>query len=282
MAYSGYVDYFEKPVIISVATTGGFAGKEENPNLPVRPDEVVDDVVACAEAGASIVHLHARDDDGNQTKDVERYQELRDRITENCDILVNFTTGESSFSRAARLRPVIETHPGPDIATIDMGPLNVGTDHTAENTRDQCKAYARAMHDRGIKPELEVFHQGQIEEVKHLIEEGLIERPYWCTAILGFQSGAIPRPRNLLNFVDNFPIGTEWQALAIGKHQLPLTTMAMVLGGHVRVGLEDNLYYRRGVLAESNAQLVNRAARIADELERPVATTADARNILGL
>jgi 3-keto-5-aminohexanoate cleavage enzyme len=282
MPYDGYSDYFEKPVIISVATTGMGHGKEANPNLPEQPEEVVEDVVACREAGASIVHLHARDEEGEPTMDPARYQELRDVIHEHVDdVVVNFTTGGRDITED-RVRPLLETTPHPDIGTIDLGPMNLGEDVTVCNTRGQNADFARKFQERGIKPELELFNNGQIPEMEYLIEQDLLEEPYWATVVMGMQTGTPPTPRQLMATVDALPEGTEWQCLALGKHQLPLTTMALILGGHVRVGMEDNIYYREGELAESNAQLVERAARIADELERDVATPDEARDILGI
>ncbi|WP_267643375.1 3-keto-5-aminohexanoate cleavage protein [Haloarchaeobius amylolyticus] len=284
MPYSGYSDYFEKKLIISVATTGGHQGKEANPNLPEQPEEIAQDLAACEEAGASIVHLHARDEEGENTKDVARFQEMRDYIDEYCDdILVNFTTGGGGiYPREERIAPVLETDPRPELATIDLGPINFGQTRTAENTREQNEEYAERMRDAGVKPELELFNPGQIPEAQHLIEEDLLDAPYWATVIFGMQNGMPPGPRNLINFVDNLPEPVEWQALAVGKHQLPMTTAAITMGGHVRVGMEDNVYYRKGELAESNAQLVRRTARIADELERPIASPAEAREMLDL
>jgi len=284
MTYSGYEDYFSKPVLISVATTGGHQGKEANPNLPTQPEEVAQDIRACEAAGASMVHLHARDENGENTKSVERFQELREKIDEHCDdIIVNFTTGGGGiFSREERIAPILETEPRPDVATVDLGPVNFGQTRTAVNTREQNEEYAERMRDAGVKPELELFNPGHIPEATHLIEQGLLDAPYWATVIFGMQNGMPASPQNLITFVDNLPDPVEWQCLGVGKHQLPLTTMAMTMGGHVRVGMEDNIYYRKGELAESNAQLVRRAARIADELERPVATTDEARDLLGL
>jgi 3-keto-5-aminohexanoate cleavage enzyme len=284
MPYDGFEDYFQKKVILSVATTGGLHGKEANPNLPTQPEEVARDLATCEEAGASMVHLHARDENGEDTKDVARFQALRDAIDEHCDdIIVNFTTGGGGiYPREERIAPVLETDPRPDVATIDVGPMNFGQTRTAINPREMSEEYAERMREAGVKPEIEVFNQGHIPEFEHLIEEGLLDAPYWATVILGMQTGTPPRPRNLVNFVDNLPPDTEWQALAVGRYQLPLTTMAMIMGGHVRVGMEDNVYYRKGELAESNAQLVRRTARIADELDRPIASPAETRKILGL
>lgn len=283
MGYNGYDDYFQKKTILSVATTGGVQGKESNPNLPEQPSEVVEDVVRCEEAGATIVHLHARNEAGENTKNIEYYQELRDRISEQCDdILVNFTTGGRHFSRSERIQPIVKTNPTPDIATVDLGPINLGSDVTAENPLEQSIEFAQTMVDNDVKPELEVFNPGHFTEAFELIDRGILSEPYWFTLILGMQTGTLPHPRNLLNLVANLPDDAEWQCLAVGKHQLPLTTMAITLGGHVRVGMEDNIHFRRGELAKSNAQLVQRTATIAEKLERPVTTTDETRDILGI
>ncbi|WP_435158279.1 3-keto-5-aminohexanoate cleavage protein [Haladaptatus sp. DFWS20] len=284
MPYNGYSDYFEKKLVISVAMTGGHQGKEANPNLPEQPEEIAQDLQACEEAGASIAHIHARDTNGDGTKDVGRFQEIRDAIDDYCDeILVNFTTGGGGiWSREERITPILETDPKPAIATVDLGPVNFGQTRTAVNTREQNEEYAKAMLDAGVKPELELFNPGHIPEMENLIEQDLLEPPYWCTPIFGMQNGMPAHPKNVINFADNLPNESEWQVLALGRHQLPLTTMAITMGGHARVGMEDNIYYRKGELAESNAQLVRRTARIADELERPVAKPAETRELLGL
>jgi 3-keto-5-aminohexanoate cleavage enzyme len=284
MPYQGYSDYFDKKLIISVATTGGHHGKEANPNLPEQPEEIARDVAACEAAGTSIVHIHARDENGDGTKEVERFQAIRDAIDEHCnDIIVNFTTGGGGiWSREERIAPILETEPRPEMATVDLGPINFGQTRTAVNTREQNEEYAQAMLDAEVKPELELFNPGHIPEMEHLIELDLLEPPYWCTTIFGMQNGMPADPRNVINFAENLPEESEWQALALGRHQVPLTTTAMAMGGHVRVGMEDNIYYRKGELAESNAQLVERTARIADELNRPIASPAETREILGL
>jgi len=282
MVYNGYQDYFEKKLIISVATTGGMHGKEANPNLPEQPEEIVEDVRECEKAGASIVHVHARDEDGTPVRDVEKFEEIHELIDDRCDdMLVNFTTGGGELGYE-RLKPVVESSPSPDLATIDLGPLNTRGEMIAKNTRGQDEEYAERMREAGVKPELEAFGPGHLTEAHNLAASGLLEPPYWTTLILGMQTGTIPNPRNLLNLVDNLPENSEWQCMAIGRHQLPLTTMAIQLGGHVRVGMEDNVYFRYGELAESNAQLVERTAELANLLERPIASTEETREILGL
>lgn len=282
MPYQGYEDYFKKKLIISVAPTGGMHGKEANPNLPEQPEEILADVKACREAGASIVHVHARAEDGEATKDPEKFQEIVDLLREEVDdMLINFTTGGRQLGDE-RLRPVLDVDPNPDLATVDLGPLNTRGDVISRNTRVQNEHYAEQMREHGVKPELEVFGPGHLTEAHNLVEKELVDPPYWSTLILGMQTGTIPNPRNLQNLVDNLPDESEWQCMAIGQHQLPLTTMAIILGGHVRVGMEDNVYYRYGELAESNAQLVERTVDIAESLERPIATPDEAREILGL
>lgn len=283
MVYQGYDhDYFRKKVIITVATTGGAHGKEANPNLPEQPEEIAADVRECEKAGASVVHLHARDDWGDPTKDVDRFQEIQDLIQDRCDdIIVNFTSSGKT-DRQTRLEPIVSVDPRPELASLDMGPVNFGRTHIAEHSRDEIEEFATVMREHGVKPEIELFNVGQLSELENVIEKGLVSKPYYCNLILGMQTGQPPHPRNLLNYVDNLPEDVEWTTMAVGKHQLPLTTMGLVLGGHVRVGLEDNVFYCEGELATSNAQLVRRTARLAEELERPIATADEARSMIGL
>lgn len=277
-----YSNYRNEKLIITVATTGSSTTKADNPNHPEQPEEIVDDIVACEEAGASIVHLHARDKDGVRTKDPDVFQTLMDGIERRCDdIIVNFSSAGRGFTRAERIRPIRETSPKPDLASLDMGPFN-RREATVEHPRSEIVEFAEAFREMGVKPELELFNPGQITEMNYLIDEGLIEEPYFCQMLFGYQTGTLPQPRNLLNIVDNLPDGTIWSTIGIGKHQLPMTTMTIPIGGHIRVGMEDNVYYKKGELAESNAQLVERAARIADELGRPVASPAETRELLGL
>lgn len=283
MVYNGYeTDFFQKEVILTVAPTGGVHGKEKNPNLPEQPEEIAEDIRACEQAGASIVHLHARDEDGEPTKDVDRFRELCETVREYCDdIILNITTGGGSrFSREERLRPVLEIRP--ELASLDMGPLNHGQSVTSEKPREEHEEYAERMAEHGVKPELEIFNPGQLTEVHNLIEKDLLEEPYFCNIIFGMQTGTLPKPRNVTNFVDNLPEQSEWTCMAVGKHQVPLTTAALTMGSHIRVGMEDNVYYRGGELAESNAQLVERAVTIIESLDREVASPDRAREILSL
>jgi len=166
------------------------------------------------------------------------------------------------------------------MASLDMGPMNRYQHITSENTRHMIDTLAAEMQEKGIKPEMEVFNNGHMSEVYRLIDKGLLEEPYYINIIFGPGTLTPPTPENMVNMVNNLPDNSIFNVLAIGRHQLPLTTMGIVMGGHVRVGMEDNLYYRRGEPAESNAQLVGRTVRIADELDRELATPAEARELL--
>jgi 3-keto-5-aminohexanoate cleavage enzyme len=168
------------------------------------------------------------------------------------------------------------------MASLDMGPFKRDRHIITDHTRHSIDTLAHEMRERGIKPELEVFNSGQLNEVYRLIEEGLLESPYYVNLIFGGRTFTIPRPQNVLAMVRDLPADAEFNVLATGPHQLPLTTLSVLLGGHVRVGLEDNLYYENGRLAESNAELVERTVEIADQLGRDIATPDEARAMLGM
>ena len=275
-----YTDYLNgDKVILTVATTGGVHGKDANPNLPEQPAEIAEQVAACEELGAAICHVHGRDEHGEN--DAARLQAVNDAIRDRCDdiIIQNTTGGQSEFE--ARVEG-IRTDPVPEMASLDMGPFNRGKHIITEHNRHNIERLAREMKEKGIKPELEVFNNGHLNEVYRLIETGLLEEPYYINLIFGSGTFSIPSPENVMNLVSNLPENSEFNLLATGRHQLPLTTMAPILGGHVRVGMEDNLYFRQGEPVESNAQLVERTAAILDRLDRDVATPDEARDILGI
>ncbi|ADJ15468.1 BKACE family enzyme [Halalkalicoccus jeotgali] len=275
-----YDDYLAgKKVILTVATTGGVHGKDANPNLPEQPEEIARDVRECEKLGASVAHVHGRDEYGENSP--AHLQAVDDAIREACEDIViqNTTGGQSAYdSRVLGIR----TDPPPEMASLDMGPFNRGQHIITEHTRHNIESLAREMREKGIKPELEAFNNGHLNESHRLIELGLLTEPYYINLILGGGTFSMPSPRNLLNLVDNLPENSEFNVLATGRHQLPLTTMAVLLGGHVRVGMEDNLYFARGRPAESNAQLVERSVEIIERLGREIATPAEAREILGM
>ena len=278
-----YADYLAgEPVIVTAALTGGVHGKETNPNLPETPEEIGRAAAAVEAAGASVVHLHARQENGERSFATERFQEIDDAVRRHADdVIIQHSTGGTGAPDSERHRP-LRTDPPPEMASLDMGPLNRYDHLTSENTRGLVDSLHAEMVDRGIKPELEVFNDGHLNEVHGLLERRDIADPVYATLIFGPGTLSRPRPRNLLNAVDNLPDGALFNTLGFGQHQLPFATMGVLFGGHVRVGLEDNVYYRQGELAESNVQLVERVIRIAEELGRDVATPSQAREILGL
>lgn len=278
MTYDNYLN--GKEVIITAALTGGVQGKETVPNLPESPAEIGEAARECERAGASIVHLHARKPNGERAFDSERFQEVTDAVrSATDDIIVQHSTGGTAASDAIRAEP-LRTDPAPDMASLDMGPLNRYAKLTSENTRSLIDDLHDEMLERAIKPELEVFNGGHLNESMRIWDD--LELPPYVNLVFGGGTTMIPHPRNLVTMVENLPEEAEFNILGFGPHQLPMTTQGLLLGGHVRVGLEDNRYYRHGEPAESNAQLVKRAVRIANELERPVATPDEARSILGI
>ena len=277
MSYDHYID--QRKLILTVATTGGVHGKDANPNLPEQPAEIARQVRECEKLGAAIVHVHGRDEHGEN--DPERLQAVNDAIRDHCDdiIIQNTTGGQSPYeNRVAGIR----TDPPPEMASLDMGPFNRGQHIITEHTRNNIESLAREMQEKGVKPELEVFNNGHLNETYRLIEKDILDPPYYINVILGPGTFTMPKPKNLLNMVENLPEESHFNVLATGPHQLPLTTMGALLGGHVRVGMEDNLYFERGEPAQSNAQLVERSVEIIDQLDRDLATPDEAREMLGI
>jgi 3-keto-5-aminohexanoate cleavage enzyme len=274
-----YQEYLEgKKLIVTAALTGGVHGKNVNADLPEQPEEIAAEARACEEAGASIVHLHGRDEHGENS--AARLQEINDAVRAACDdvIVQNTTGGQATLDERVK---GIRTEPAPEMASLDMGPFNRGDHIITQHTRANITALAEEMAEKGIKPEMELFTTAQVHEVYRLVDEGLVEPPYYCNLIFG-KGFTVPRPGNLLAVLEDLPAETEWNVLATGPHQLPLTTMGIIMGGHVRVGMEDNLYLRRGQPVESNAQLVERTVEIAELLGREVATPAETRAMLGM
>ncbi|OIB58608.1 3-keto-5-aminohexanoate cleavage protein [Natrialba sp. SSL1] len=280
MSYENYLA--GEPVIITAALTGGVQGKEATPHLPETPKEIGKAAAEAEAAGASVVHVHARKDNGERTFATERFQEIDDEIRRQADdVIIQHSTGGTGASDEDRHLP-LRTDPAPEMASLDMGPMNRYDHLTSENTRGLVDSLHEEMVERGIKPELEIFNDGHMNETYGLLERRELAEPVYGTLIFGPGTLTPPKPRNFINAIDNLPEGAQFNTLGFGRHQLPFVTMGILFGGHVRVGLEDNIYYERGELATSNAQLVERVARIADELGREVATPSQARDILNL
>lgn len=278
-----YEDYLAgDPLIVTAALTGGVHGKEANPAIPETPEEIGRAAAAAEDAGAAVVHVHARQPNGERAFAIERFQEIDDAIRRHADdVIVQHSTGATAVPAPERHR-ALRTDPPPEMASLDMGPLNRYEHLTSENTRGLIDSLHEEMVDRGIKPELEVFNSGHLNEVHALLERRSLADPVYATLIFGDGTVTRARPQNLLAAVSDLPEGALFNTLGFGRHQLPMATLGLLLGGHVRVGLEDNVYYERGVLAESNAQLVERFVRVASEFGREIATPAVARDLLGL
>ncbi|GMA50887.1 3-keto-5-aminohexanoate cleavage enzyme [Alicyclobacillus contaminans] len=266
-------------LIVTAAIVGAEITREQQPNLPITPEEIGEAAYACWEQGASICHLHVRTADGRPTQDAERFAAAMAEIRKRCDIIIQVSTGGAvGMTVEERLQPIALR---PEMATLTCGSVNFGND-VFLNTPTELERFARLFQQYGVRPEFEIFDVGMVENAMALARKGLVEPPYHFDFVLGVP-GALPAsPRNLMHLIDQLPAGTTWSVAGIGRHQLPLAALAVVLGGHVRVGFEDNIYYRKGELAESNAQLVARVARIAKELDRPLATPDEARKMLGI
>ena len=276
------------PVVITCALTGGIHGKEANPNLPEQPDEIVAQGVAAAEAGAAILHVHARNPDGSNTMSPEIYGELHERLKASTDAVIQLTTGGSpTVPVDERLNTVLLS---PEMCSLNMGLLNFfirGEQVFFANHRSDIERFAREIAARDVRPELEVYSAAMLEEVEHLIGLGILTAPYVINLVFHTptQGGTRGTPENLLDAVTRIrALGEDVRinVSSMGASQLPMTTIALAMGLNVRVGMEDNVFYRRGEPLESNAQLVERTVRIARELDREPATPAQARELLAL
>lgn len=266
-------------LIITAAMVGAEVTRQDNPNLPLTPEEIAQAAEEAWQAGASIIHLHVRDERGLPTQSADVFRETIDRIRRRCDVIVQVSTGGATGMTAEeRLQPVTLS---PEMATLTTGTVNFG-DGVFYNPPKDIEAFALAMKERGVKPEIEVFDVGMIGGAAALVKKGLVQPPLHYDLVMGVPGGIPGTPKDLLHLVESLPAGSTWTVAGIGRAELPLGVMAILMGGHVRVGFEDNVYYSKGVLAESNAQLVARIARLARELGREVATPGEARAILGL
>jgi 3-keto-5-aminohexanoate cleavage enzyme len=281
----------DDPVIITCALTGGIHGKEANSNLPEQPDEIVEQGVAAWRAGAAVLHVHARNPDGSNTMDQAIYSELHERLCSETDAVVQLTTGGSPMlSVEERLNTVFLA---PEMCSLNMGLLNFfirGEQVFFSNHRSDIEQFAREISARDVKPELEVYNSAMLEEVDHLLSLEILKPPYTINFVLHTptQGGQRGTPQNLLDMVDRLrDLSVSQEDLRVnvtsmGPTQLPITTIGLAMGLNVRVGMEDNVLYRRGEPVESNAQLVERTVRIAHELDREPATPDEARQMLRL
>jgi 3-keto-5-aminohexanoate cleavage enzyme len=261
-----------------VALDGAEVTREQNPNLPVTPTEIAADAERCRAAGAAMVHVHGRVPDGTATQSAEVYAEIMRQVRARTDIIVQVSTGGAvGMNPEERLQPV---RLKPEMASLTAGTVNFGRD-VFWNPPDMIEQFARTMVEHGVVPEIEAFDLGHIENALALVKKGILTLPLHFDFVMGVPGGVAPTIRNLLHMADSLPTGCTWTVAGIGRAQLPLANAAVLLGGHVRVGLEDNLLYTKGVPA-SNEMLVARVVRLARELGRETATPDEARRILRL
>jgi 3-keto-5-aminohexanoate cleavage enzyme len=271
-------------LIITCAPVGAEVTKADNPAVPYGPAEIAESALAAVEAGASIIHLHARDEEGRPSQDPALFRDLFGRVKAKADPILQISTGGAvTATTAERLAPLddpeIVRHL--EMASFTCGTVNFG-DEVFMNSPEFLLALAKKLQEKGLKPEIEVFEPGMIANALRLARKGELKHPLHFDFVLGVP-GAMPGGvRGLQFLVDSLPAMCTWSVAGVGSQQLPMATLAILMGGHVRVGLEDNLYYRKGELATSNAQLVARVVRLANELGREVATPDEAREILGI
>jgi len=270
-------------LIITAAICGAEVTKEHNPNVPYTVREIGIEAEKSFLAGASIIHLHVREDDGTPTQDIKRFQECSNEIKNRCpDVIIQPSTGGAiGMSNEERLQPIF-MDPHPEMATLDCGTMNFGGDEIFVNTENTIIHFAKEMNSRGIKPELECFDKGMIDMALRLNKKRYIKEPMHFNFVLGVNGGISATPRDLIYMVNSIPKSSTFTVCAIGRHEFPMVTISIVLGGHARVGFEDNIYLSKGVLAKSNKELVEKVVRISKELGRDIASPYEARKILSL
>ncbi|MDR0543976.1 MAG: 3-keto-5-aminohexanoate cleavage protein [Odoribacteraceae bacterium] len=268
-------------LIITAAICGAEVLKEHNPAVPYTVEECAREARSAYEAGASIIHLHVRRDDGSPTQDKERFREVMAAIREACPgvIIQPSTGGAVGMTNDERLQP---TELRPEMATLDCGTMNFGGDEVFENTENTIKYFGRRMIELGIKPELECFDKGMIDMALRLHARGFIAAPMHFDFVMGVNGGIDGSLRDFLFLRESIPSGATYTVAGIGRREFPLAVAAIIDGGHVRVGFEDNVYLSKGVLARSNGELVAKVARLAAELGREVARPDEARKILSI
>ncbi len=269
-------------LIITAGLTGSRISKEQTPYIPVSPDEIADAGVGAWQAGAAVVHVHVRDPEtGLGTQDLDLFQYVVSRLRTETDAILCLTTSGipgRNLPAEERLAPLSLR---PEMASFDAGSVNTEAG-VFLNPPEFLEALARRALELGVKPELECFDAGMVATCLRYAERGLLRPPLHFQFVLGTPYGMPADARSLQYLTDLLPADATWSTIGIGRAQLPMATLAMLMGGHARVGLEDNIYYSRGVLAQGNAQLVERVARLAGELGRDVASPAEARAMLGL
>jgi 3-keto-5-aminohexanoate cleavage enzyme len=277
-------------LIVTVATTGAIHGKQANPNLPEQPEEIAQAAYEAWNEGASIVHIHARDKDGAPTSDPEILKDIDRRIREKkCDIIIQHSTAMDYVPRLPSDGRIKAIEMNPEMATLDITIPRMAAfsgDQVFITTLSEIEIGAKAMKERGIKIEIELFNPVLMDEVYYLINKGLLTKPYWINFVLGMRRSNRAymgySPKLLMQLVDELPPDSMFSSMGIAGDEMSATVQSILLGGHVRVGFEDNIVYKKGQPAESNAQLVARTVRIAREIGCEINTPAETRKMLGI
>ncbi|MGP3534113.1 3-keto-5-aminohexanoate cleavage protein [Microbacterium sp. RD1] len=266
-------------VVITVAPTGPIATKRDNPALPTTPEEIAEAVADAYAAGAAVAHIHLRDELERPTADLRIARQVVDLIRDRCPILIQLSTGVGLTVPFEDRERLIELRPA--MATLNPCSMSFAGGEFRNPPADVRRLAAR-MRELGIKPELEIYDTGHLDECLRLRDEGLLEGDLQFSVVMGVRGGMAATPENLMTIIPRLPEGAIWQIIAIGKNNLQLTSIALALGGNARAGMEDTLYLRRGELATSNTQLVARAAALAAGLDLSIADVSAARRQLGL
>ncbi len=277
--------------VLTAALTGVLATREQCPAIPYTASEIAEEARRSVEAGASIVHIHARQEDGRPAFDVESYRRIDEAVRAACpEALINYSTGAVGIDRETRIAHISALSPA--MAALNMGSMNYAMyssekkrfyhDHIFENRFEDIRFYLEAMNAAGTRPEMECFDLGHIHNAEPLRDLGLVPDPACYSLVMGVLGGIPASTRNLLHMVESLPRGAHWQVIGIGRVQWPLVAAALSMGGHVRVGLEDNFYLGPGQMARSNGDLVAKAARMVQDVGGQIATPAETRALLGL
>jgi uncharacterized protein (DUF849 family) len=265
--------------IITAALTGPIATKADNPALPTTPEEIAAAAREAHEAGAAVVHVHLRDGNGRPTADLDIARRVLALIEESCPALVQLSTGVGLDVDFEDRMKLVETRPS--MATLNVCSMTFGAGEF-RNPPDGVRRLAARMRELGVKAELEIYDSGHLDVALALLKEDLLEQPLQFSLVLGVSGGMAALPANLVSLVARLPEGASWQVIGIGRANLPMTAIGLAMGGNARTGMEDTLMLRRGVPASGNGSLVARLATLANSLERPPASVAEAAALLSL
>ena len=278
----------DDPVLITCAISGAVANRDQCPAIPYTPGEYAAEARRAVDAGASMIHIHARTPDGLPSYEVEDFRAITEAITAEVDVVVNYSTGAIGVPVEKRIAYLREL--GPDVAALNMGSMNYAKYSRSRrdfvfamvfaNPFEEIVALLEAMNELGIKPEHECFDLGHVGSLEPLVHKGVLHEPLHVSCVMGVLGGVPPTARNLAAMVDNIPAGSHWGLIGVSRRQWTLVAAALALGGSVRVGLEDNFYLPDGAMARSNGELVERATRMTQDAGRRVATVDEARALL--